>query len=1023
MPTPSSPSDVKIRALSFAEHIFDYIASAVTSGELYSRIFAGVILTALLLILIIVFCKVFLKIVEVFLKIYEAYQNSRYRLIVGNNKKKYIQKKRQFCGVLDADLAYIDKAENWNDQYFTDLEAEVEAEGGYYTSTLNKILKRKVLGIRRVSSLIKAIDTSTERAILLVGEPGSGKSVALRHLAKRLAERGKRSKDPKSPIPLYINLRELEVTNGLEVNADLIKNFVLDNIRRGDSDTSSYVKDNWSKNKDEGIWFFLFDSFDEIPAVLHSASESENVKQYSRAIRQFLDGMGDCRGVLASREYKGPNTIPWQKFRILKLDEKRQRNLVRNSFLSDERIEIVLQHLATNKSKLGNNPLFLTLLCRYVKDEGSQPKNDHQLLERHIERLTLRDTEYIFRKYGLTPYNLTAGAKILAVAFAESSELSLAPKLDEIYAVTKDKIADFDYLERLISALVDVKIGRNDVASSRPGDRRFAFSHRRYQETLFANYLCENPQHIHPAELLNDKRWREYTVAIMQSQNYPLIQPIITEATRLLSDFSKRQTICNITGGITESYGYFDWSNSDISDLLQILQEGLGQRRDEIPDSLGEAIGELLSLRWEKGDQLDRYMVIKYGGLLPKDIFTSYLESAVHSTINDFQEIAFRQSVFLIDTSEELDDKICRKLATEALSAKKTGEKLRLQALAARLPASMGAINVVKRCQKIRPVLLFLNYIAYAIWLPAAAAGALAQLIKFKHFYFFAYLRKSTPNLHYDGGWSWINSVFALPIFVLLANINQISIIEKSKKEDLDSLVSIFSEKMSITISIFYILFLMAVSLIYHKRSSKPNISLKKILVKEDFKKLGYLLGSTTAAIVIFAILTAILWLIGLCANSIFSYLDSDLKSSFGNFEIGTPIFLFPILLLMLKNNIKNKKIEKMSNEKLNSLLDGTLSDIEILSYASDLAQISTWLVNNMEFLRKEIQAIRTISSLTLRISDENSDENLLSYSMTVADKMAKGHIERLIWLRIWLEVDEVKFLSIRGGFKNQLQH
>ena len=77
-----------------------------------------------------------------------------------------------------------------------------------------------------------------------------------------------------------------------KVNVDSIRDFILDNIRRGDSDTSAFVRENWNDYRDKGVWFFLFDSFDEIPAVLHAEKGSAAAAAYSKAIRQFIEGMG-----------------------------------------------------------------------------------------------------------------------------------------------------------------------------------------------------------------------------------------------------------------------------------------------------------------------------------------------------------------------------------------------------------------------------------------------------------------------------------------------------------------------------------------------------------------------------------------------------------------------------------------------------------------------------------------------------------------------------------------------------------
>ena len=59
-------------------------------------------------------------------------------------KKLQTLRRQQFCKVLRGDLENLNKAENWNDQFFTDLEAEVEAEGHYYASTFHWPVAAKV---------------------------------------------------------------------------------------------------------------------------------------------------------------------------------------------------------------------------------------------------------------------------------------------------------------------------------------------------------------------------------------------------------------------------------------------------------------------------------------------------------------------------------------------------------------------------------------------------------------------------------------------------------------------------------------------------------------------------------------------------------------------------------------------------------------------------------------------------------------------------------------------------------------
>jgi hypothetical protein len=90
---------------------------------------------------------------EALAKLLEAYKNSGLPIPLRHRDRTEVRRRGQFCTVVGADLAYLAKAESWNDQYFTDLEAEVEIEGHYYSSALKRLLRRRSSGLRRVPSL------------------------------------------------------------------------------------------------------------------------------------------------------------------------------------------------------------------------------------------------------------------------------------------------------------------------------------------------------------------------------------------------------------------------------------------------------------------------------------------------------------------------------------------------------------------------------------------------------------------------------------------------------------------------------------------------------------------------------------------------------------------------------------------------------------------------------------------------------------------------------------------------------
>jgi hypothetical protein len=647
---------------------------------------------------------------EALLKLHDWWKSRAAWVAMSEEKKTKLKQHHALAKVVLSDIGQLNKNELWHDQYFTDLEAEVEAEGRYYASRLDRFLSRQSQGLRRVRSLIRAIDTSAEPALLLVGEPGSGKSVALRHLALQLAERAVRSADPTTRIPLYINLKELPPAPPDGPDADFIKAFVIENVRRGDADTADSIREKWNEYRDRGIWFFLFDSFDEIPAVMHAPSGSPAIRQHAEAIRQFLASMGDCRGCLASREFKGPDSLPWQKFRILPLSTQKQEELVGNTSLSRGQKQIVLRHLADEGTTLRTNPMFLTLLCRYVRQEDYPPVNDHALLQQHIARLAERDPDYTRKRFGLTPKELLDGAKRLSVLFAENPDLSLAPPLDQIKATLPARDPLADGLEDLLAALVDVKIGRSDVREARVGDRRFTFSHRRYQETLFVQFLAEHPGHITPRELLTDPRWREYTVTLLQTQSRETIAPLQREAEAMLRAEAASQRPVMILPEFGGHLSYYNWRGELAVHLLLALQEGLSRRLDDVSAELSDAVEAHLGPRWRDGDVYDRMMVLKLGALLPQSLLQDRLAASLKDASLDIQEAVFQRIVSLRSVPPELADWLRRRLADEILSSRGRVKLLKLEALSSRLPDTVGASFVLDRCRHLnRLVKLFLR--------------------------------------------------------------------------------------------------------------------------------------------------------------------------------------------------------------------------------------------------------------------------------------------------------------------------
>ncbi|HWS85161.1 MAG TPA: NACHT domain-containing protein [Ktedonobacteraceae bacterium] len=264
----------------------------------------------------------------------------------------------------------LNDQDKWNDYRFVELEAKVEADGRRKTFSIIPFLHPTRSGLKSEKSLSKALMSSVDPIILLEGEPGSGKSVALRHVAQKMAACAKKMRSTKSIIPIYVNLKLLERESGEKIDRDLIESFVRKSLQRNDRKIEKFLDDEFDIGIQNDTWFFLFDSFDELPEVLSSIEVDNKIKDYRQAIDDFLHGMGQWRGVVASRPYHGPVGFGWPRFRVLPLTQTRQLELIRNANFKPEMEQEIIGQLGNAQQairSMASNPFYLMLLYKHIE--------------------------------------------------------------------------------------------------------------------------------------------------------------------------------------------------------------------------------------------------------------------------------------------------------------------------------------------------------------------------------------------------------------------------------------------------------------------------------------------------------------------------------------------------------------------------------------------------------------------------------------------------------------------------------
>jgi len=154
--------------------------------------------------------------------------------------------KERMRGVVEAlvdDLKSIDNKTNWSMSYFTPLDAEVEVNTGRGRG-------------KSITELLSAIKRSKERLFMVLGDPGSGKSVALRKLARDMAAEAEKT----GKIPVYINLKEWyeeeKWTEEQPPTVEQLNAFVLRNLKSRDIVTTRFFDKYYYRLYETGRLYF-----------------------------------------------------------------------------------------------------------------------------------------------------------------------------------------------------------------------------------------------------------------------------------------------------------------------------------------------------------------------------------------------------------------------------------------------------------------------------------------------------------------------------------------------------------------------------------------------------------------------------------------------------------------------------------------------------------------------------------------------------------------------------------------------
>ncbi|MBH8564623.1 NACHT domain-containing protein [Nostoc sp. CENA67] len=651
-------------------------------------------------------------------------------IFYNQEERRRSRKRQRFAQYIEHEIRQLNNREEWKDYRFTELEAEVEAEGKRKGFPLLPFFQLTQKGLRREQSLSKALELSRERLILAEGEPGSGKSVALRHVAEKMAQRAMKNRSIKSIIPLYINLKKLERSSKDKIDSEQIKSFIKQELNRvNDRDIEEFLEEEFQRGIKEGTWLFLFDSFDELPEVLSSVEADEAIRNYAVAIDDFLSGFNQCRGIIASRQFRGPKHLGWPRFRILPLENDRLKKLIYKAELEQSiernligQLEIAPQEIL----EMSRNPMFLGILCENMRSGNPFPQNTHSVFESYLEKRLTRDEERLKRRFNLEPPEVRANAEKVAFCMSVDPGLGLSPTRESIQsAMGRLGFRVPGHFEQLLNALEYLKLARSETETI-PGEAQlFTFAHRRFQEYFATCVVLREPHRISPRQLLTDGRWRETTVVIFHTQPPEVFAHILDDA-RLLLD----EILGNFSGLIDDPVEYvnrktptrnnsilkpFSWPFG-ILHLLGLLQDGFISRIKDLPDDIQTQVARFLLSTTTQGTLSDQKWSLEVAGITPQPVLLWLLRHAFASESQWMKEVAYRQTARLGKIPDDVAADIRKALLSLFARNRLYQERFATHAHLSRLDQAGKYINTMRLLQWIKPIDLILHIVLF-LWL------------------------------------------------------------------------------------------------------------------------------------------------------------------------------------------------------------------------------------------------------------------------------------------------------------------
>jgi hypothetical protein len=511
----------------------------------------------------------------------------------------------------------LDAAAQWDDKHYTELESEISRR-----HRPRRWRRRRSAESTRIHrSLSRALRAAREPFLLLEGEPGSGKSVALRHVARSILVEPTWSAAIRGEarlLPLYVDLRGFRSAHP-RPTAEEICSYVCRTVAGPDNEQiRRYLHRGLIARDGPYDWLILFDSFDEIPAVLSARDRSDSVvNDFADAVFEFLLQTDNCRAVVASRQFRGPQgRLAWPTMQVLPLSLRRINRFVTKRVslpvALEDQLYASIRSATTSIGRFARNPQFLGLLADHVRETERVPPDWHIVFKSFIDRRLHRDAERVKERFGVDAKELHGAACVIAAAMTEQS-VGLSPPRRSLLVhplVSGPGVSNIH-----LDALLYIDLLRPEVDGDKIDASTVRFVHRRMQEFFATEAVLGQYVSIDPALLVDDGAWRETAVVLLQRSAQPessspiqieallsayLVDPVVTEENSV--HWSPRGVELSSFAGVLPVT-----ADADVEHVMKILGEAAVAGSSVISRDCREKAGRLLeqyALRSARSDQL-----------------------------------------------------------------------------------------------------------------------------------------------------------------------------------------------------------------------------------------------------------------------------------------------------------------------------------------------------------------------------------------------------------------------------------